>query len=117
VVQRLAILVLPAVAALAAAGGGAATTTPRPALRVVATAPVAVLGTHFHRHEPVAVMVSTGTRSVTRRAVASATGSFRATTSLSVDRCGDGLLVVRATGARGSKAALKYPLPECPPEP
>jgi hypothetical protein len=90
----------------------------RPALRLVDSAPITVRGTSFKAKELVRVTFVQGATRTTRTRRATLRGSF--TTSAGedsrLDRCGD-LLLITAIGGRGSRASLKYPLPDCPPAP
>ena len=77
----------------------------KPHVRVVATRPLVVQGTHFRARERVRVTATT-TRAVTRTVRASATGSFRAQFSgVSVGRCD--VATVKAVGALGDHASSK----------
>jgi hypothetical protein len=89
---------------------------PPPALRVTALAPVQVAGRHFNANERVRLHVTRGETTVTRTVNATRLGGFRTTfTGISItDRCSSALLV-RAVGARGSRASVKLPQLHCPP--
>ena len=109
---------LAACAGTAALLAPAAAARPAPALRLVATDPVTVRGTHFHARESVRVTVRTADLTRIRRVRATATGSFTArfTAPVGYDPCADTLRVY-ATGARGDAAGLKLPQRACPPAP
>ena len=114
VALALAVVGVPAAAATVAASAGPAAASPRPALNLVAQRPrVAVRGVGFLPQETVRVTVL-GATVVTGRATAAADGSFR----LSLRRPAPlscGRLLVRAAGARGSRAFLRLGPPECNP--
>jgi len=90
----------------------------RPTLRLVDASPLTVRGTNFKAKELVRVTFVQGTTRKTTRARATIRGRFSSSAGEDVrlDRCGD-LLLVTAVGGRGSRASLKYPLPDCPPAP
>jgi hypothetical protein len=98
--------------ALAASDGGART---RPTLRLVNTAPLTIVGSHFRAGELVRIVVR-GSQPTQRRARAARTGTFRVVLETwTMDRCGTPL-VIQAIGARSGLAALKeLPQPACPP--
>ena len=103
-------------AALLALPALAAASTTRPTVRVAATAPVRVVGSHWRAREHVRVVVQTANGPVTRHAVATTGGGFTVTfANVSVDVCGMGLEIV-ATGA-GDRAVVKTVPRECPPSP
>jgi hypothetical protein len=89
-----------------------------PSLRLVAFSPPTVRGTHFKAREVVRVKFVQGSTKKTRTLRTTSTGRFSVSAGEDVrlDRCGD-LLLVTAVGLRGSRASLKYPLPDCPPAP
>jgi hypothetical protein len=80
------------------------------------TDPMIVRGSGFRAKEKVTIVVKVARPAVTwrRTAIATRTGTFKATIGLvQVGRCG---FNVRATGTRGSVATLKSPpLPACMP--
>ncbi len=85
----------------------------RPALRLLDRAPVTVTGRGFEPQETVRVRLAADGRSWTRRAVASATGTFRARFTISLGRCES--LSLQAFGSAGSRARLfvTSPQPDC----
>jgi hypothetical protein len=87
-------------------------------LRLVDASPITVRGTNFKAKELVRITFVQGTTKRTRRVRATIGGRFSTSAGEDVrlDRCGD-LLLVTALGGRGSRASLKYPLPDCPPAP
>jgi hypothetical protein len=88
----------------------------RPLLKLVATAPVKVHGTHFRSTERVRVTFDLGAQNVVRTIRASRAGAFTASTDADFDRCG-ALVIVRAVGARSGAATVKLQLPDCAPNP
>ena len=103
-------------ASLAVPGAGGAPTAPggKPTLRVVHLSPFNVQGTSFKPHEKVSVAL-TGINRVKSQVTANARGAF-AVTFLKVreTKCS---YLVRATGAKGSRAALSAARnPECRPK-
>jgi hypothetical protein len=90
----------------------------RPALRLVDASPITVRGTNFKARELVRVTFVQGATKKTRTLRTTTLGRFSTSAGEDVrlDRCGD-LLLVTAVGGRGSRASLKYPLPDCPPAP
>jgi hypothetical protein len=100
---------LAAVALLVVSGWTAGGGESRPALRVVATAPVTVAGTGFAAGERVRLTLRAGrARPSTRTVDAGRDGRFRARFNalLAVEPC-SGTLVVTAAGSRGSRASWK----------
>jgi hypothetical protein len=87
-----------------------------PSLRIVAVTPVHVSGRAFKPFERVQLRATSGEITAQRTLRASRLGAFRATfaTIEITDRCSMDLLV-RAVGARGSRAAAKLPQLQCPP--
>jgi hypothetical protein len=80
-------------------------TRAKPQLKVLATRPLVVQGTHFRARERVRVTATT-TGAVNRTVRATAAGSFKAQfTSVSVGRC-EGATVT-AVGAAGDRATSK----------
>jgi hypothetical protein len=115
--MRIALTVVTALvlAVSASAMGGArdAAAPNRATLRLVDRAPLKLLGKGFQARERVRVTVSVRRRTA-KRVIASPAGTFVvAFADVSVDRC-SGLTAV-AVGARGSRASLKLPQPQCPP--
>lgn len=100
-------LALALIAAALAAPAAYPAATRAPALRLVDTAPVTVRGTGFAGLERVAVALTRNGRTTVRRTRATRRGSFTVRFGLlAVEPC-RGTLVVRATGARGSRATLR----------
>ena len=90
-----------------------ATATGAPALKV-RTLPFTVTGSGFKAHEFVRIVVDASAHyTATVRALANGTFSVRVR-GVHVPRCTG--FIVRATGARGSRAAMKYRPPECSPQ-
>jgi len=87
-----------------------------PLLKLVATSPVKVHGTHFRSAERVRVTFDLGAQNVVRTVRASRAGAFTTSTDADFDRCGT-LVVIRAVGARSGAATVKLQLPECAPNP
>ena len=113
--RRLLIIPL-AAAALAIAGHTAAqpqTPPPRARLSFIQRSPLKVRGAGFHRRERVRVVARVGAGApLTRHVRARRSGSFVVSFSgQSAAPCG--LLIVRATGAQGSRAAIGGRSPEC----
>jgi hypothetical protein len=108
-------LVAAAAAALVLGCIAVAAAPSKPALRVVAVKPLVVQGQRFLPRERVVVTLylrQYAGETVTRRAVAGRTGSFRVSFGEETfDRCSAPFL--RANGSRGSRAVLKLPLPTC----
>jgi hypothetical protein len=104
--------------AVACASGSSVAALKRPGLRLVDVSPITVRGTDFKAKELVRVMFVQGSTKVIRRTRATVHGGFRTSAGedMRLDRCGD-FLLVSAAGGRGSRASLKYPLPDCPPAP
>jgi len=98
-----------AVAATPAVGAQSA----RPALRLLDRTPVTVTGREFAPHETVRVRLAAQGRTWTRRAVASATGTFRTGFTISLARCAS--FSLQAFGSAGSRARLfvTAPQPDC----
>jgi hypothetical protein len=108
---RAAVLVLSLATFVSAAS---AATRQRPAVRVAATTPFTVLGTHFVSGEHVRVVVEARgphVRTVTARPSGRFSAVFR---GVSIPDC-TGYLIV-ATGDRGSRARISL-MPECPQPP
>jgi hypothetical protein len=85
--------------------GLSSATRARPQLKVLATRPLVVQGTHFRARERVRVTATT-TEAVMRTVRATAAGSFQAHfTSVSVGRCSGA--TVKAVGAAGDRASFK----------
>ncbi len=112
------VAVLFGVIALACTSASTGAAVPRAALRLLDTSPVTVGGTGFKPRELVRVTFSQGLVKQRRSLRATTTGRFSSSAGddTRLDRCGD-LLLVTAVGGRGSRASLKYPLPDCPPAP
>ena len=105
-----------AAAALAAAvfAGSAAA---KPTLRLVATSPTKVSGTHFKAQERVRVVFDLGAQRFVKFVRASRAGAFTASASdASFDRCGASVQI-RAVGAISGAATVKLQLPDCAPNP
>ena len=112
------VAVLSVLFAVACASSSTDAAVRRPALRLVDAAPITVHGTSFKAKELVRVTFVQGSTRATRTRRATLRGSFTSSAGedTRLDRCGDFLLVT-AVGGRGSRASLKYPLPDCPPAP
>jgi hypothetical protein len=102
---------------LVGAGAGAADHR-APQIRVTASNPMTVHGTHFRRREHVRVTVrSTPSTTVVRRLRTSRAGTFTTTfPGVQTGHCGPGFTVT-VTGSKGSQATLTHrprpPLPAC----
>jgi hypothetical protein len=102
------------VVALASGSVIAAGTQRKAHLRLASVKPLVVQGSAFRSRERVRLVVAASER-VVRVIRADTRGGFTASfPHLFVDRCGDGLAII-ASGAGGSRAALKLPGLECPP--
>jgi hypothetical protein len=85
-------------------------------LRLVSDAPVVVAGRDFQQRVLVRVSLQAGGSRLTKIARASAVGRFTARFGTTLGHaCDRGPVVVVATTARGQRAVLKIPAPECPP--
>jgi hypothetical protein len=94
--------VVTAALALLLTGLGAGSTSKRhAALRLVQASPIQVRGTGFHARERVRVVASAAQVSVTKRARASARGSFSVGFSFSVGHCAGLGVVAVGNGPRG----------------
>jgi hypothetical protein len=103
------VLVAAVAAALAAPAAGALA----PSLKLTATKPLTVAGTHFRPHEHVTVTVA-ATERLVRRVTATRRGTFDVELGdAALGRCGG--LSISASGSGGSRAALKLPRPACMP--
>jgi hypothetical protein len=111
VVHRLAAI---AVLALALAGTGTAATGA--SLRLATMKPLVVDGRQFKPQERVLLKLTAGRTGIVRHALASSTGTFRASFGpVTLGSCSG--FAVRAIGSGGSVALLKRtPLPACMPE-
>ena len=108
-----ALLIATAVAAVVS--GGAPAAPSKPALRLLATSPLAVKGFHFRAGERMRVSARLDDTVRVRHARANRLGRFGATFGyVNYDPCNSSL-VVTAVGGFGSRAALKFPQRECPP--
>ena len=110
--MRRAVVVLLVVylALLAAASSGGRSASPRAALRVADVSPFSVRGSGFRPQERVRIVAQVSGRHV-QAVVATAPGSFRVRfVDVSVPACVG--YVVRATGNKGSRAAVRH-VPEC----
>ncbi len=101
------------VLAVAAAPATSAGVRPGPTLRMVDPDPLTVLGTGFKPRERVVVTARGDMEPVRVLLIASRVGRFRATLNTAFDPC-TGPAVIRAAGVKGSIAALKLSLRECP---
>ena len=111
--RRIAVGALALGILLLAASAGSGSTTADPKLRLTSLAPLQVNATGFRAGELVGVRVL-APKPATKRVSAGSAGAFVARFSdVTVDRCSDVAIV--AVGARGSRASLKRPAPECPP--
>jgi len=104
------------VVALLALAPGAQAEPLRASLQLLDTTPVVVRGAGFGAAERVTVRASVGGRVATKQVVARTAGRFTVRfPGLSVgDRCTDAVFL-SAVGNRGSRAAYKLPMPQCPP--
>jgi hypothetical protein len=106
-------LLLGIVATGAVAAGNHHAAPGKAQLRLVRAAPLAVRGARFEAGEAVRLVVVARARTV-KRVVADGRGRFVARFGdVFVDRC-EGVRVI-ATGALGSRAAVKLPSAYCPP--
>ena len=108
-------LIAPLLVAFTLAGTSAGAVS-KPALKLVRANPLTLRGSGFARHERVRVTVSAD-RTFFRTVRTTGAGTFTAAfddVSFSFDRCGDGW-IISARGARGDRAVLKLPQPDCPP--
>jgi hypothetical protein len=117
-VRGVVVLLVALVALVLAASSAAEAAGMRATLRLTDSTPLTVRGIHFKPRERVQVTFTVGVKKLTRTVRATRFGRFSASTGEDVrlDRCGDFFLVM-AIGSRGSRASLKYPLPDCPPQP
>lgn len=89
----------------------------RAQLRIARVTPLTVAGTGFQRLERVRLVAFVGGEELHRAVSASATGSFRMTFQIEAfDRCTDSI-VLKATGAKGSRARALMAQLRCPPRP
>jgi hypothetical protein len=104
-----------ALVALLLATAASAQKQSHPVLRVLRSAHVLVIrGSGFYARESVRVTLR-ATASHVKLVRTTSAGTFSAGfDATSADRCS--ALVARAVGARGDRALLKAPAPECPPE-
>jgi hypothetical protein len=86
---------------------------PAATLRVVDRSPLTVLGAGFKARERVVVTALGGEVPARVMVTATRTGRFRATLDLALDPC-TGPEIIRAAGAKGSWAQLRFILRECP---
>jgi hypothetical protein len=94
-----------------AVGGGDRS---KPTLRVARAAPLALVGNHFRARERVRVTVKAAGMRRAKAVRAGRRGRFVARfPALTVDRCNADWFAV-ATGATGSRAAVKLPQLQCP---
>jgi hypothetical protein len=99
------------VAGVAVAQPGAS--RPKPRLSLLQRSPLKVRGAGFHRTERVRVTARVnGGAPITRRVSARRTGRFVVTFADQASP-GCGLLLVKATGSRGSRASMAVRSPEC----
>jgi len=112
------VVVLLALVALGCGGASTGAAATHATLRLTDSNPLTVRGTYFKARERVRVTFTVGVQRITRTVRATVGGRFSASAGedVKLDRCGDFFLVM-AIGSRGSRASLKYPLPECPPQP
>jgi hypothetical protein len=92
--------------------GAATAKTPRPTLRITATAPLAVQGQAFRVNEKVTLLANVGKplRAVVRTG---SLGGFRYRFSYRLPRCTG--IVIQAIGSRGSRASFSLEQPDCAP--
>jgi hypothetical protein len=103
------------VGAVIVAAAGQPLAAQPPTLRIVKVRPFTVHGDHFRGHEVVRVVV-TGRRTAGRTVRATAAGAFAARfVEIAFDGRCTGVLSVRATGDRGSRATVRRVPPQCPP--
>jgi hypothetical protein len=89
----------------------------RARVRIAKVSPLTVAGTGFQRLEGVRLVVLVGENELGSAVSASAAGSFRLTIQTeAIDRCTDSI-IVRATGAKGSRARALMAQLRCPPKP
>jgi hypothetical protein len=92
--------------------GAASAKTPRPTLRITATAPLVVQGSAFQANEKVTLLVNTG--KPMRAAVRTgALGGFRYVFGYRLQRCSG--ISIQAIGSRGSRASFSLEHPDCSP--
>jgi hypothetical protein len=105
---------LAAFAAALAATPALGATSAQPVLRLLDRTPVTVTGRGFQPGETVRLRLTLQGETWTRRAT-SATGSFRATFTISLGRCRS--FSLQAFGSKGSRARLfaTAPAPDCSP--
>ncbi len=102
------------VSALLLAGMGEAALSGKPLLRVAATAPLAVSGSGFRPAERVRVTAITVHGSLGKTVRVTGRGRFLVRfASLTADPCV--VRAVRAVGAKGSRALLRFPIAACQP--
>lgn len=80
-------------------------TTQAPRLRIAEPSPLIVSGSGFKTLEGVKVTAFGRQGTLVRRVVATRTGTFRVRFAAAADWC-DGVREIRATGRKGSKAAV-----------
>lgn len=104
------LLVILSAGGAASASAGIAT----PEIRIAATQPLTVVGTHFRPGSRVRVDVSGGLRRL-KFATVDRRGSFRATFAASrIGRCAAPTIVV-VTSAGTRRLTKRLPAPDCPP--
>ena len=92
--------------------GSAAAKTPRPTLRITATAPLVIQGVAFRANEKVILLLNTG--KPMRAAVRTGSlGGFRYVFSYRLQRCTG--ISIQAIGSRGSRASFSLEQPDCAP--
>jgi hypothetical protein len=106
--KRMRRLIAIALASVACAGSAAA--APGPVLRLTATSPLSVHGSGFKAREHVTVFLA-GRTAVTRRVVATPSGTFTVRFAQPAARCL--AFVVRAAGDLGSSAQIKLRARDC----
>jgi hypothetical protein len=102
-----------AFAVAAALAPTVAATTARPSLRMVDRTPVIVSGRSFQPEEAVRLRLTTGGRTLTRRALTTASGTFSVRFAVSLGRCAT--FSLQAFGSTGTRARLfsTAPQPDC----
>ena len=113
---RTAVLAVFTVVALVALAAPARAAAPRPRVAIAEVGPLVIRGIHFRPHERVTVVASFDGRTSSRRVTATRVGSFRVRfRAITVTHSCGAPAGVSARGDRGSRAALKLPMPQCPP--
>jgi hypothetical protein len=109
----LAVLALALAVALLGSAAIGGESRQKATLELAGSAPLALRGANFRPSERVRVTLS-GELTRTKHVTASAGGAFVVRFQSTYDRCS--AAIVRAVGARGSRAALKLVPVACPPQ-